>query len=73
LEKIVLPKITQDFLSVYRYLADPYPEGPNPYLLAVEQNMARALMLAYPPKDPPSLFPRSPERRNSRSPGLPVV
>ena len=72
-EKIVLPKITQDFLSVYRYLADPYPEGPNPYLLAVEQNMARALMLAYPPKDPPSLFPRSPERRNSRSPGLPVV
>lgn len=71
-EKVVLPKITQDFAGVHRFLADPFPAGPNAYILAIEQNMARAIMLADAPKDPPASSTSFPERRNSRSPGLPV-
>jgi hypothetical protein len=40
-EKIVLPKLQQDFGGVYRFLAQPYPEGSNPYVLAIEANVAR--------------------------------
>jgi hypothetical protein len=71
-EKVVLPKITHDFGGVHRFLADPYPDGSNPYILAVEQNIARALMLVDAPKDPPASSSRFPGRRNSRSPGLPA-
>lgn len=71
-EKVVLPKITQDFGAVHRFLADPCPDGPNPYILAVERNIARAIMLAAAPKEPPASSSRFPGRRNSRSPGLPV-
>jgi hypothetical protein len=71
-EKVILPKITQDFGGVYRFLADPYPDGPNAYIMAIEQNIARAIMLADAPKDPPASSTRFPGRRNSRSPGLPV-
>ncbi len=35
----VLPKLEKDFRGVYRYLADPFPDGPNPYIRAVENNM----------------------------------
>jgi hypothetical protein len=45
-EKVVLPKITRDFGGVHCFLADPYPDGPNFYIRAVEQNIARAIMLA---------------------------
>ena len=37
----VLPKITREFQGLYRFLSDPYPDGPNPYLLAAEANIAR--------------------------------
>lgn len=38
-QKFVLRKLESDFQAVYRFLARPYPHGPNPYLEAVEQNM----------------------------------
>lgn len=39
--KFVLPKLESDFQATYRFLARPYPHGPNPYLDAVEKNIAR--------------------------------
>jgi hypothetical protein len=36
----VRPKLENDFLGLYRFLSDPYPHGPNPYLEAIERNMA---------------------------------
>lgn len=38
--KVVRPKLESDFQAVYRFLARPYPHGPNPYLQAVERNIA---------------------------------
>ncbi len=38
--KIVLPKLEKDFEGVYRYLAEPYPNGHNAYLDAVARNIA---------------------------------
>lgn len=40
-ERIVLPKATKDFGALYRFLEDPYPGGPNPYLEAIQANIAR--------------------------------
>lgn len=37
----VLPKINEDFGRLYRFLNQPYPDGPNEYLQRVEQNVAR--------------------------------
>lgn len=37
----VLPKIIRDFGALHRYLNDPYPDGPNPYVAAIERNLAR--------------------------------
>jgi hypothetical protein len=37
----VLPRINNDFQKLYTFLSVPYPTGPNPYLLAIEANMAR--------------------------------
>ncbi len=70
-EKFVLPKINQDYLGVCHFLADPYPGGPNAYIQAVEQNMTRALTLAYAPEVSLDPFPKPPQGRNSRSPSLP--
>ncbi|MEZ5414800.1 MAG: hypothetical protein R3F03_10860 [Opitutaceae bacterium] len=39
--KLVLPKLEKDFEGVYRFLASPYPHGPNPYIDAVEANIAK--------------------------------
>jgi hypothetical protein len=39
-KKVVLPKLEIDFQGAYRYLADPYPDGPNPYIQAVSRNIA---------------------------------
>jgi hypothetical protein len=39
-QKFVQPKLESDFQAVYRFLARPYPHGPNPYLDAVERNIA---------------------------------
>lgn len=41
----VLPKITNDFGGLFRFLNDPYPDGPNPYLQAAEANIARVQKL----------------------------
>ena len=37
----VEPRIRDDFHELYRYLNDPYPDGPNPYLEAIEKNLSR--------------------------------
>jgi hypothetical protein len=37
----VEPRIRDDFHELYRYLNDPYPDGPNPYLEAIEKNLTR--------------------------------
>lgn len=37
---LVRPKLETDFRGVYRYLANPYPTGPNRYVEAVERNIA---------------------------------
>jgi hypothetical protein len=39
--KFVKRKLESDFQAVYRFLARPYPQGPNVYLDAVEKNIAR--------------------------------
>ncbi len=38
-ERIVRPKLENEFDRVYRYLARPCPDGPNPYLDAIARNM----------------------------------
>ncbi len=40
-KKFVKRKLESDFLAVYRFLAEPYPHGSNPYLDAVERNIAK--------------------------------
>lgn len=39
--KLVLPKLEGDFQAVYRFLAHPYPAGPNAYMDAVEANIEK--------------------------------
>jgi hypothetical protein len=39
-QKFVRAKLESDFQAVYRFLARPYPHGPNPYIDAVEKNIA---------------------------------
>ncbi len=36
----VRSKLDREFRGVYRYLASPFPDGPNPYLAAIERNIA---------------------------------
>jgi hypothetical protein len=40
-EKYVLVKLNRDFEGLHRYLAEPYPEGTNPYFARVEANLER--------------------------------
>jgi hypothetical protein len=40
-EKCVLAKIDVDFERAYRFLNDPYPDGPNEYLQRIAANIAR--------------------------------
>ena len=40
-EKYVQPKLNDDFLGLYRFLNQPYPSGPNPYVQRIEANMER--------------------------------
>ncbi|PTX94347.1 hypothetical protein [Opitutus sp. ER46] len=37
---VVRPKLESEFDAVYRFLAQPYPDGPNRYLIAIERNLA---------------------------------
>jgi hypothetical protein len=39
-QKFVLRKLESDFQAMYRFLARPFPHGPNPYFDAVEKNIA---------------------------------
>jgi hypothetical protein len=39
-KQVVMPKLDKHFDSMYRFLADPFPDGPNPYLEAIERNIA---------------------------------
>ncbi len=39
-QKFVRAKLESDFQAVYRFLARPYPHGPNLYIEAVEKNIA---------------------------------
>ena len=45
-EKFVRPKLETDFGAAYRFLADPYPDGPNAYIEAIERNIACVRQLA---------------------------
>ncbi len=38
-EKFVLTRLENDFAGLYRYLNDPYPDGPNWYVKKIEQNI----------------------------------
>jgi hypothetical protein len=40
-EKFVLPKLATEFGGLWTVLNDPYPDGPNPYLDAINANMTR--------------------------------
>lgn len=40
-EQMVLPKLQTELEALYRFLNDPYPDGPNPYLLRIEENLRR--------------------------------
>jgi predicted metal-dependent HD superfamily phosphohydrolase len=37
----VLPRLENDCNGLYHYLREPWPDGPNPYLVQAEQNIAR--------------------------------
>ncbi|MSU65575.1 MAG: hypothetical protein EXS38_05625 [Opitutus sp.] len=40
-KKFVQPKLESDFQAGHRFLAHPYLHGPNPYLEAVQKNIAK--------------------------------
>lgn len=40
-EKYVVPKINNDFLGLYRFLCDPYPDGANWYMNRIEHNISK--------------------------------
>jgi hypothetical protein len=40
-ERWVWPRINNEFLGLYKYLNNPYPDGPNPYLDRIKANLAR--------------------------------
>jgi hypothetical protein len=40
-ENYVWNKINRDFLGLYRFLNDPYPDGPNDYIDHIQSNIAR--------------------------------
>jgi hypothetical protein len=50
-DTIVRPKLEREFQGLVRFLARPYPDGPNAYLAAVEANMDKIQqkIAAYPP------------------------
>lgn len=40
-EKYVVSKINKDFGGLYRYMSDPFPDGPNWYIQKIEANIER--------------------------------
>ncbi|HEY0943661.1 MAG TPA: HD domain-containing protein [Opitutaceae bacterium] len=45
---VVQPALEKEFQGVYRYLAFPFPAGPNPYIVAIERNLARITAVTRP-------------------------
>jgi len=37
--QFVLPKLEKEYRGVYRFLAAPFPDGPNPYIGAIDRNL----------------------------------
>ena len=53
-EKYVWPRLNKEYEKLYQFLADPYPDGPNFYLVQIEANLARiARRIAQTPTNPP--------------------
>lgn len=48
----VLPKLDSELLGLYRFLATPYPDGPNHYMEAVNRNIALVSAAATANKSP---------------------
>jgi hypothetical protein len=40
-EQYVMPKLDREFRGLHRFLNEPYPDGPNPYLQKIQVNMER--------------------------------
>lgn len=40
-ENYVRPKLERDFGGLYRFLNEPYPSGPNPYIERIEANVSK--------------------------------
>jgi hypothetical protein len=40
-ENYVWPRINNEFLGLYQFLNDPYPDGPNPYVERIKANLAK--------------------------------
>ena len=40
-EKYVVPKINKDFDGLYKFLGTPFPDGPNKYLIKIEENISK--------------------------------
>lgn len=40
-ERSIRPKLDHELLGLWRFLNDPYPDGPNEYVARVEANMQR--------------------------------
>jgi hypothetical protein len=40
-QNVILSKLEADCHGLYHYLAEPYPDGPNPYLASIERNIDR--------------------------------
>lgn len=40
-EKYVVPKINKDFDGLYKFLGAPFPDGPNKYLVKIEENISK--------------------------------
>lgn len=45
-EQFVWPRLEVDFGGLWRFLNDPFPDGPNPYLDQIQRNLARIRSLS---------------------------
>jgi hypothetical protein len=45
-----MPKLDNELLGLYRFLAKPYPDGPNHYMEAINRNIALVSAAAPAPK-----------------------
>jgi hypothetical protein len=48
----VLPRLENELLGVYRFLATPWPDGPNPYVEAIEANIEKIKKAGLPRREP---------------------